>query len=156
MEHLNRRRFVASAGATISAVTLAGCGSDGGGDGGNDVPEAIDEHLQDANGYDGEIDDQTGSDEVTVEVGTGSNGYAFDPAAVRVDAGATVVWEWTGQGGGHNVSSTDESDAEFESEIVDEEGHTFEETFDEAGHMLYQCDPHAANGMLGAVDVVEE
>lgn len=151
MTQLDRRRFVSSTGAAIAAVALAGCG---GGDE-EEVPNAIDEHLQDANLYEGEIDDQTGEDEVTVDVGAG-DGLAFDPPAVRVDAGTTVVWEWTGEGGGHNVSSTDDSDSEFHAEVTDEEGHTFEETFDEAGHQLYECEPHAANGMLGAVDVVEE
>lgn len=155
MRRLNRRRFVSSTGAVIAAVALAGCGN-GGGDGGNgEVPEAIDEHLQDANLYEGEIDDQTGQDEATVDVGAG-DGLAFDPPAVRVDAGTTVVWEWTGEGGGHNVASTDESDTDFRTEVTDEEGHTFEETFDEAGNQLYECEPHAANGMLGGIDVVEE
>ncbi|ESP90042.1 halocyanin 2 [Candidatus Halobonum tyrrellensis G22] len=28
---------------------------------------------------------------------------AFDPAAVAVDAGTTVTWEWTGRGGEQDV-----------------------------------------------------
>lgn len=157
MHHLTRRRVV-STGATIAAAALAGCGTssqDGGGDGGDGVPDAIDDHLDGANGYDGEIDDRTGRAQVTVDVGAG-DGLAFDPAAVRVDAGTQVVWEWTGMGGSHNVSASADSDTDFMSETTNEAGTTFEETFDDAGHQLYQCDPHARNGMLGAVDVVED
>lgn len=151
-----RRRVLYGTGALIATGALAGCsdGGNGNGDGG-DVPQEIDEHLSDANGYDGSIDDQTGEDEVTVEVGTGDTGYGFSPAAVRVDVDATVVWEWTGQGGQHNVNAVDDSDFDFQSEYYEAEGETFEQTFDEAGNVLYECEPHSANGMLGAVEVVE-
>ncbi|WP_425604203.1 hypothetical protein [Halobellus salinisoli] len=37
-----------------------------------------------------------------------SGGFAFGPAAVRVDPGTTVVWEWTG-GVEHSVAAVDES-----------------------------------------------
>ncbi|WP_198662063.1 halocyanin domain-containing protein [Halorussus litoreus] len=101
--------------------------------------------------YDGVVD-RTGESEVTVKVGaSGNNGnFAFGPAAVRVDPGTTVVWEWTGQGSIHNVSAEDGS---FESEQTDEEGFTFEQTFDEAGVTKYVCTPHATMGMRGAVVV---
>ena len=156
MRDLSRRHFVKGTGAAIATSTLAGCGSDGGdGDGGDDVPQAIDDHMDGANEYDGSVDDQTGEDEVTVEVGAG-DGFAFDPAAVRVDAGTTVTWEWTGEGGQHNVASTGESDAEFQSEMFQEAGEHFEYTFEEAGNMLYVCEPHEGQGMKGAVEVVDE
>jgi halocyanin-like protein len=168
MEELSRRRFVLGTGAAVTVGTLAGCtGGNGDGDGngngngdgnGDDeeagVPAEIDDYLGEANNYEGEIDDQTGEDEVTVEVGAGEGGLAFAPAAVRVDAGTTVVWEWTGEGGSHNVTSTEESDSEFESELMGDSGATFEQTFEEAGVQLYFCSPHQAQGMLGAVDVV--
>jgi len=101
--------------------------------------------------YDGVVD-RTGESEVTVEVGAQGNdgNFAFGPAAVRVDPGTTVVWEWTGAGGSHNVVADDGS---FESELVDEEGHTFEQTFDEEGVAKYVCTPHKAMGMKGAVVV---
>ncbi|MFD1571533.1 halocyanin domain-containing protein [Halorubrum laminariae] len=175
-ERLSRRRYVAGAGAVLTLGTLAGC-SGGGGDGGDggdggsgdggsdgdadapaldDVPSAIDEYLADARLYEGTILDYTGEDEVTVSVGAGDVGYAFDPAAIRIDAGTTVVWEWTGEGGAHNVQSAEESDTEFNSgSSVTEEGTTFEQTFDSAGVQLYYCLPHQASGMLGGIDVVE-
>ncbi|MUW14433.1 halocyanin domain-containing protein, partial [Halorubrum sp. CBA1125] len=89
-------------------------------------------------------------------VGAGDVGFAFDPAAIRVDAGTTVVWEWTGEGGAHNVVSAEGSNSQFDSgQQVEEQGHTFEQTFDSAGIELYYCTPHRANGMLGAIEVVE-
>jgi len=95
--------------------------------------------------------DQTGQDEVTIKVGAGGNKgpYAFEPAAVRVDPGTTIVWEWTGAGGTHNVVAEDGS---FESELTGEAGHTFEFTA-ESGTYKYACTPHTEMGMRGAVVV---
>lgn len=155
-----------------ATVTLAGCmsggGSDGDGSGGDDSngdDSGGDESGGDSDGgsaefdgwfdnvdnYDG-VTDETGSSEVTVEVGAQGNGggFAFAPAAVRVDSGTTVVWEWTGDGGNHNVAAEDGS---FESETVGESGHTFEHTFEESGTYKYVCTPHETMGMKGAVVV---
>ncbi len=162
-DRLSRRRYVAGTGAALALGTLAGC-SGGGGDGGDgndvsmedDVPSSIDDHLAEARLYEGTIADYTGQDEVTVSVGAGDVGFAFDPPAVRIDAGTTVVWEWTGEGGAHNVESVEGSDSDFSSgDAVSEEGSTYEQSFDSAGIQLYRCTPHQANGMLGAIEVVE-
>lgn len=101
--------------------------------------------------FDGVVD-KTGESEVTVKVGAEGNsgGFAFDPAAIAVDAGTTVVWEWTGNGGMHNVVDDDGS---FESEMTDEAGRTFSHTFDTAGTFKYKCAPHESMGMKGAVVV---
>ncbi|WP_232819679.1 halocyanin domain-containing protein [Haloprofundus halophilus] len=103
--------------------------------------------------YDG-FADRTGEAEVTVMVGAdGIEGpHAYEPTAIRVSPGTTVVWEWTGAGGTHDVIAEDGS---FESELVADEGHTFERTFDETGTTKYFCTPHRAMGMRGGV-VVEE
>lgn len=150
-----RRRVLYSTAAVVGAGTLAGCTGDGGSGGGGDAPDRIDDYLSNAPNYDGGVEDATGRDEVTIEVGAG-NGLAFAPPAVRVDAGTTVVWEWTGQGGAHNVDSAADSDAEFRSgDAVDSSSETFERTFDAAGIQLYHCDPHEAAGMRGGIEVVE-
>jgi halocyanin-like protein len=60
------------------------------------------------------------------------------PAAVRVDPGTTVVWEWTGNGGGHNVVA---ENGAFESETTSEAGHTFEYTLEESVIVKYACTP---------------
>ena len=101
--------------------------------------------------YEGTVD-RTGEAEVTVAVGAAGNGgaLAFDPPAVRVDPGATVVWEWTGDGSYHNVADDDDR---FESELTDEDGFTFERTMTEAGVCKYACAPHEQMGMRGAIVV---
>ncbi|MFC6723047.1 halocyanin domain-containing protein [Halobium palmae] len=96
--------------------------------------------------------DKTGQQQVTITVGSnGNNGnFAFDPPAVRIDPGTTVVWEWSGKGGVHNVAA---EDGRFESEMTDEAGHTFEQTIESAGMHKYACVPHKAMGMKGALVV---
>ena len=111
MTDLNRRRFLQGTGAAIAVGVLAGCTGNGNG-GGDGPPEDIENHLSDANNYGGSLEDMTGESEVTVDVGVGSNGYAFDPAAVRISSGTTVTWEWTGEGGAHNVASVEGSETE--------------------------------------------
>lgn len=94
--------------------------------------------------------DKRGQSEVTVTVGSSANGgdWGFGPAAIRVDPGATVRWEWTGKGGAHNVVA---SDGSFESELTDEQGTTFTWSPSEPGVTKYYCGPHKAMGMRGAV-----
>ncbi|GAA0510145.1 halocyanin domain-containing protein [Halorubrum aquaticum] len=139
-----------------------GSGDDGDGSGGSGGSggDGEAEYLSEEPNYDGWFEgvssyeatvDRTGADEVTVEVGA-VDGLSFAPAAVAVAPGTTVVWEWTGEGGDHNVSH---SDGAFESETVGEAGHTFEYTFEESGVHTYVCTPHEAVGMKGAVYVQE-
>jgi halocyanin-like protein len=96
--------------------------------------------------------DRSGQSEVAIAVGAGgSNGaFAFDPPAVRIDPGTTVIWEWTGNGGSHNVAATDGS---FESTLTAEEGFKFEQTFEDRGIHRYVCVPHEQMGMKGALVV---
>ncbi len=166
---LSRRRYVVGTGAALTTGLLAGCS--GGGDGGDgnggdgsagepadDVPSEIDDYLteNEARLYEGTIADYTGEDEVVVDVGAGEVGFAFDPAAIRISSSTTVVWEWTGEGGAHNVASAEGSESDFESgDAVAEEGTTFEQSFDDTGIQLYYCTPHQSNGMHGAIEVVE-
>lgn len=157
MNPINRRSAIVALGGTI-AVSLAGCtgddGDDGGDSDGGDPVERGNAFLSDndASLYEGELVDETGSDEVTISVGAGT-GTAFDPPGVRVDTGTTVIWEWTGQGGNHNVVPTGDTDFEDfgQSETTDEEGYTIQNTFEEAGVAMFLCEPHAAQGMYGAV-----
>ena len=147
MDETPRRRTVLGAIGGGLTVTLAGCL---GGD------EEIEEEtygdwFQNARNFEGTID-ETDSDEITVLVGAG-DGLAYDPAAVRITTGTTITWEWTGEGGNHDVV---EEDGVFESERYIDEGETFSHTFDEAGVYRYVCTPHQTQGMLGAVEVVDE
>ncbi|MGM0447380.1 MAG: halocyanin domain-containing protein [Methanobacteriota archaeon] len=143
---MSRRGFfrAGAAGAAVAAGVAAGSGT---------AAAQYDGWLDDVSNYEG-TRDLRGESEVTVSVGAGENGLLFDPPAILVDSGTTVVWEWTGEGGGHNVV---EEDGTFESgEAVAEEGETFEYTFEDAGEgdvFRYVCEPHEGAGMKGAVAV---
>ncbi len=169
MNPISRRRFIKGASTVALTAGIAGCSGDGGGNGdnggdnggdsgngGGSPDERLDTFLSEENAllYD-EIEDHTGESSVTVMVGAGDQGTAFDPPAIRITSGTTVTWEWTGQGGGHNVVPAENSDfSDFgESEIIDEEGHTVENTFDETGVALYVCEPHQSLGMVGGIIV---
>jgi len=138
-ESVTRRRLVA--GVAVAGLS-AGCleSTDEG---------PYDGYLANANGFE-EVIDRTDADSVTVAVGAGE-GLAFAPAAVRVSAGTTVVWEWTGQGGHHNVVS--EGDRLSSSHYV-QKGNSYEETLSEPGVIEYYCSPHKNSGMLGVIEVV--
>ena len=137
------RRTVLAAGAGLTAAAIAPGAATA-------QSDDLESWLSNARNYDG-IVDETGSDAVTVDVGAGSNGLAFGPAAVRVSPGTTVTWEWTGEGGRHNV---EEVEGSFSSgDPVGEAGTTFEQTFEEAGEFRYVCVPHETVGMKGAIVV---
>jgi len=166
---MGRRTILKATGVTMTGTAVAGCSSgaqtgngdgnsggtptenddaDGGSDGGSGS-ESFGGWMDDVKNYDS-VADATEQSEVTVQVGTEGNGgnFAFDPAAIRISTGTTVVWEWTGEGGSHNVKADDGS---FESELTDEAGHTFEHAFDSEGTYKYICVPHEAMGMKGII-----
>lgn len=144
---MTTRRSVLALAAGVATASLAGCL--GGGDF-EDGDADADVWLSAVDEFDG-IEDHTGTEEVSVTVGSG-NGLAYAPVAIRVDPGTTVVWEWSGDGGSHNVVHAG-SDELFESDLVNREGHTFEYTFDDPGTYNYICTPHEASEMKGSVVV---
>ncbi len=143
---MDRRRFVVLLGA-------AGIAPGGGCLGRDDPPDepAYGDWFDNVRNFEGFVD-RTDRDPVTVLVGTGDRGWQFDPAAVSVAPGTTVVWEWTGRGGDHNVEHRD-TDWENPGGTVAEEGHTWEREFTEPGTHLYTCWPHDGLGMRGGVFV---
>ena len=106
--------------------------------------------------YAGEATDATGQGEVTVEVGsdTDNGPYGFGPAAVTVDAGTTVNFEWVSDG--HNVLVDSQPDgADWQGiESLESGGYSASQTFDEPGVYKYYCKPHLPMGMKGVVEVV--
>lgn len=164
--HRTRRTFLKATGVATLAIT-AGCtdddgprGDDGGGDDDgasddtdDDAADTSDEYdfgdwFDNVDNYDG-AHDFTGESEVLVENGTKDGIYIYEPAAIVVEPGTTVVWEWI-DGQSHTV--TDEDDA-FDSGYIDGEGETWEYTFEEEGTYLYYCAPHRSLGQKGAVVV---
>jgi len=134
----------AAAGATAGAAGAASA-----------QQEPYDGFLSDANMYRGTTADRTGQDSVTVQVGAGDQGLAFSPPAIVVDPGTTVTWEWTGNGGGHNVVNEAEQAVFDSGETVSAAGETYEFTFEQeqAGWHPYICEPHSGIGMKGVVAV---
>lgn len=171
MRDLSRRRFVA--GSTVVAVAaLAGCGGNGGGDDGgmeetptptegtSDAEQRVTDYLNadpPADNFGGTIADKTGMDEVAVKVGAAGNGgnFAFAPPAMKISVNTTVSWQWTGEGGEHNVVSHNDSDFDFKSGDPKASGDPFEQSFDNTGVGLYLCEPHESLGMKGGFVVVE-
>jgi halocyanin-like protein len=145
---VTRRTALRSAAGLAGGAVLAG----GAGTAAAQSDE-FDGWFDDVSNYDGVVD-LTDEDQVTVDVGSRANGGAlgFGPPAIRVSPGTTVTWEWTGEGGGHNVVAEDGTFSSGE-EFVSEAGYTYEYTFEEAGTHLYVCVPHEALGMKGAVVV---
>ncbi|SHG94292.1 halocyanin domain-containing protein [Halobaculum gomorrense] len=141
------RRRVLAAGAAVASGAFLGAAAPAAAQSGTDFGGWFDG----VSNYDGVVD-RTGQSEVTVEVGVENGGgpYGFGPPAVRVDSGTTVVWQWTGQGGSHNVVAQDGS---YESELVADAGRTFSHTFESEGVSKYFCQPHKAIGMKGAIVV---
>ncbi|WP_280587362.1 halocyanin domain-containing protein [Halorubrum sp. Boch-26] len=95
--------------------------------------------------------DRTGEETVAVAVGA-DGGFSFAPAAVRIDVGTTVVWEWTGAGGSHNVV---DRDGAFDSGLAAAEGYAFEREFATAETYEYVCTPHQTRNMEGTIEVVD-
>ena len=149
---MNRRQFLRTAGgatAAAGAVTASNTA-------------AAQSQKPDFGGWLGGIDggytDARGQSEVTVEVGASGNGgnIAFSPAGLWVDPETTVTFEWTGEGGSHNVVAQEGPAALDSGSKVDEAGHTYEHTFTEGGITNYVCQPHSSLGMKGAVAVGDD
>lgn len=100
--------------------------------------------------------DMRGEDEVSVLVGAhgGLGFYRYVPTAIAISPDTTVAWEWTGEGGAHDVVA--ESDLFDSGNPVDSEDATFEFTFETPGLYKYYCSPHRNMGMRGAVYTTTE
>ena len=146
-----RRTLLTASGAALT-VAVAGClgDDDDGGNGGGNGGE-VDDFLSDVANYDS-IEDLTGESSVTVENGEvdgAGQQFVYEPAAIRIDEGTEVTWEWVG-GDSHTVTH---DGGEFDSDFIAGDGETWSYTFDEAGTYLYYCAPHQALEQKGAVVV---
>jgi len=130
--------------------TESGTASGGGGGGG---PPDFGGYLDPVGNFGGSVTDARGQDTATVEVGVEANGgpYGFGPPAIHVDNGATVQFEWTGNGN-HNVVSADSGPLDSGSAVTSA-GVNYEYTFEEDGIYNYVCIPHESLQMKGAVVV---
>lgn len=154
----DRRNVLMASGAALT-VGLAGClngDDDDDDDNGEQTPEEqAEDWLADAGNWDSGdgFEDLTGEDEVEVEVGPGG-ALTFEPPAIRIDEGTTVEFEWDSDGHSVTYEGGDTNDSFDDGGTGTEAGRTFEHTFDNGtGAVLYYCDPHRAQGHLGAVIV---
>ncbi|MEF8887931.1 MAG: halocyanin domain-containing protein [Haloarculaceae archaeon] len=149
---VSRRGFIraAAGGAAATAATgTAAAQEEGGGEGSGGEPD-FGGWFSDVSNFDG-LEDMRGTDQVTVEVGVEANGgpYGYAPAAVHVDPGTTIQFEWTGNQE-HNVVH---QDGDFESDLYTAPGVNYEYTFEDDGIYNYYCTPHRGLGMKGSVVV---
>jgi plastocyanin len=129
---LSRRDLLSAGGAAVAAA-LAGCTSGSDGDDGDSDADA------------------------TVEVGPDGD-FVFTPGTdepLRVDSGATVLFDW--KSGSHNVVvDSQPSGANWEGHAgIEGSGFSFTHTFETPGTYEYVCEPHESLGMVGTL-VVEE
>lgn len=143
-----------------------------------DVPEAVDEPVDDepeddddtaeqetedlpTDPDDDDFVDMTDEDEVEIITRRGEGTepqFIFDPPFVRVDLGTEIQWVNT-DGIFHTVTSTGSLDSRsgggnvFDA-TIGSEGDTFEWTADETGRQSYYCSPHAGF-MFGAIEIDE-
>ena len=154
-DDVSRRAFMRTAGGAAAAAGAATATA-----GTAAAQEVAPDWPSGAEGNVGSYTDARGQDSVTISVGAGDQGLAFDPTLVWVDEGTTITWEWTGAGGDHNVQTVDGGGpAALDSgSPVGEEGYTYEyETSGEdAGITHYHCVPHDAVGMHGGLAVGED
>ena len=124
-----------------------------GGVGAGDTPPEVDygDWFDSVENFHGTTD-MTGQDVVRIAVGAPGNGgdFAFEPAAVRIDPGTTVVWEWTGKGDAHSLVAADGS---YAADLTEASGSTFALRFDGVGVSKYTCPSHAPESMRGAIVV---
>lgn len=155
---IGRRTALKAAGLAATGVVagLAGCP---GGDGTTtEEPETIETEpnyrgwFDGVSNYQGTVDHRD-AEQVRVRVGvSGDLGfYKFGPPAIAVSPDTSVIWEWTGQGGAHDVVS--ENDDFDSGEPVSSDSATFTFTFQSPAVYRYYCSSHEDQGMRGAVFV---
>ena len=157
---MERRQVLKTAGilATGGVISLAGCSS-GNGDGGGGEPTTT-ETPEPTTGSGG-----SKSESNTVMMATDGSEYYFDPIGLFVESGETVTFEI--RSGSHSataykkgtssasVTRIPEGADAFNSEILSEQGATYEYTFETTGTYDYFCIPHKSLGMVGRIVVGE-
>lgn len=162
---MERRQLLRTAGivATGGVTSLAGCGGssnrNGGGDGDDTEPTPTETQGAD-NGSGG----SKASSNTVLMVTEGSE-YYFDPIGLFVEAGETVTFEI--RSGTHSATAYKQGTSSasvtripdgaeaFNSDILSEQGATYEHTFETTGTYDYFCIPHKSLGMVGRIVVGE-
>lgn len=155
---LSRRRLLIATGVSIAIAGCTGNGEDPEDDGETD-PDSDDEGPTDDAPENGDEDGtgEDGDDEPEAEtvVVAPDGEHRFDPDTLEIEPGTTVEFVW--EGSGHNVTVTEQPEESDWAGVTDlgKEGDTHEHTFEVDGRYEYVCEPHAGDGMEGAVLVGE-
>ncbi len=146
-------------GAVTSRLSLGDIGQSGNPPSGSDPTpepssESLEEWLEDANGYRGEVKRFGPRTRPLIHVGMETDdGFAFSPPAIEVPPMTSVVWDWTGQGGQHNVVALDGT---FDSGRTNAQpGTMYQHVFEETGTYRFVSEPDRDDGMKGVVVVAE-
>jgi len=105
----------------------------------------------------------TKDDPYVVDMITEGSDYYFDPVGIYVEPGDTI--QWVNASGDHSTTSytkdngassgdprrIPEGAESWNSDVLKEDGATFEYTFEETGTYDYYCIPHKTLGMVGRV-----
>lgn len=117
-----------------------------------DSPErTFDGWLANTGNYE-RVVDKTGTYQGRVAVGANGNEgrFAFDPPAIHVDPGTTVVWKWVTDTASHAVV---DADGRYRSEAVAESGHQYAVNFGGNGLSKYECLAYGGRGTRGVAIV---
>lgn len=155
MQLLSTRRRLLQTVSLVGLISATGCLSTDQSDSTDTDPmsDNLLTWLSDANNFDGEAVEKTNADTVTIQVGAkaGDRHLAFDPPVVMISTGTTVQWQWTGNGGAHDVVFID-ADVRS-SQIHADSGSHFQHTFERQGSYRFVYKPHEDFGQKGAVIV---
>lgn len=174
MSDRSSRRHVLGIASGAIVTGLAGCltgddqsendtNPDEGAANSSEVPDNQSNETKSDSGNENSPDETDSTSESAAEVTmmTNDSGTHFEPHVVEIEPGETVTW--TLKSGSHTTTAYAPSndkpqripdDAEaWDSGTVDEQGITFEHTFETKGIYDYYCRPHENTGMIGSVVV---
>ncbi|WP_256297431.1 plastocyanin/azurin family copper-binding protein [Haloarchaeobius salinus] len=168
-----RRGVLKATGTALLLGSLAGCSSDGGGDGtptdtptatptATTEPPATTSEPEPSTESEPSTDDESGDGgqsraSAVIEVGPDGD-FRFEPGtdeAVYVTPGTEVLFYWASDS--HNIVVESAPDgAEWEGhEPVENEGFEYRHTFETLGEYRFHCEPHHSLGMRGEIVVNE-
>jgi plastocyanin len=117
----------------------------------------LDTWVGEANGYKDASDavDKRGQNEVTIDVGVGTDGHTLDPPVVIVDRGTKITWQWSGDEKHYILRQ--ERVRDDPSTVPDlKKEHSESKTLDHIGFYRYACYAHHDKGMRGSVIVRDD
>ncbi|SER66886.1 plastocyanin/azurin family copper-binding protein [Natrinema salaciae] len=161
-------------GGSVLTLGIAGClGGDESSEGSDEPNESDSDDTDDSDDNEGTDDHESHDHETEHEVGkpvaeievemvTNDDGKHFGPHVVHVESGGTV--RWVLKSGSHDTTAyhpethgdqqrIPDGAEPWASDLLSDEGDTFERTFDVEGVYDYACTPHEGAGMIGTVVV---